>query len=870
MKKMHTHHDEPIFRLKISEKQKYARDGEWFKQYTDYLIPYETTVVDDYETMKLSYDLLNNNLLGFKRDLDKFCNPFGEEEQLSLYQQEEILPYNQIHNKVNIQAGELLKRNTEFKPVLISNKSIAAKNMEYKQFLHATVERNIAKRINVLQMQQNGASQAEIQQAVEQLQKDFTPENIDQANFLTDWEIFNTKALKYCHYSQDIKNKEQLCLRHASAADRMFTYVGWEFGEPVIKVINPLHCGYHKSPDVEYVQHGDYFWYKQAITIADVYNLYGDQLTEAQIDEIGVYNYSTSLRVNKNHSVLDNKAKKVFNTTTEEMFRHSQDIHDKSVGQAEGSGSARKYNNDRLVWKTHIEFRAFRELIFLSYPNEYGEMVTEIVDKSFDIPKEATKIKFTNKFGKSGIKYEWVDDLLQIPYTAEVMWIPRRYEATRLGQDIYVDYREVPDQPLNLENPYKHFELSYKGRVFTNVNSKSISPVQRATPYQFQYFFVKAIQNRELAKYQGFAIDVDTDQIPDYLGKDENGDPIPGRDPVAMWRLYLKKMGINFYSGSQSADGLPPSTRSPGSKSSMMGTAAELLNLARLLEVLDNEIGMAMGISPQREAQISSNSNVSDNQQAIAQSYTITEPFFFMMSEVWRHSINEWLKLFKMYCQKIFEAEPEKKEHFLHYVTPDGTPEMLRITPDLLQNEDVGLFISNSGNDEIYRKMMTQMSHAFSQNAGEGMIEVSTILRAITSGQSSAEIHKLIELTSRKQQERMMANQEAEMKRQQQMAMVAKEDREDKQAHEVELQEKKYDREEILAVIRDFAFQEDLNKDKDGIPDPLEAAQIGHQMLMDRKTSSQKDRELDIKEKEAANKAAAEAQKAKEKNKPTK
>lgn len=870
MKKMHTHHDEPIFRLKISEKQKYARDGEWFKQYTDYLIPYETTVVDDYETMKLSYDLLNNNLLGFKRDLDKFCNPFGEEEQLSLYQQEEILPYNQIHNKVNIQAGELLKRNTEFKPVLISNKSIAAKNMEYKQFLHATVERNIAKRINVLEMQQNGASQAEIQQAVEQLQKDFTPENIDQANFLTDWEIFNTKALKYCHYSQDIKNKEQLCLRHASAADRMFTYVGWEFGEPVIKVINPLHCGYHKSPDVEYVQHGDYFWYKQAITIADVYNLYGDQLTEAQIDEIGVYNYSTSLRVNKNHSVLDNKAKKVFNTTTEEMFRHSQDIHDKSVGQAEGSGSARKYNNDRLVWKTHIEFRAFRELIFLSYPNEYGEMVTEIVDKSFDIPKEATKIKFTNKFGKSGIKYEWVDDLLQIPYTAEVMWIPRRYEATRLGQDIYVDYREVPDQPLNLENPYKHFELSYKGRVFTNVNSKSISPVQRATPYQFQYFFVKAIQNRELAKYQGFAIDVDTDQIPDYLGKDENGDPIPGRDPVAMWRLYLKKMGINFYSGSQSADGLPPSTRSPGSKSSMMGTAAELLNLARLLEVLDNEIGMAMGISPQREAQISSNSNVSDNQQAIAQSYTITEPFFFMMSEVWRHSINEWLKLFKMYCQKIFEAEPEKKEHFLHYVTPDGTPEMLRITPDLLQNEDVGLFISNSGNDEIYRKMMTQMSHAFSQNAGEGMIEVSTILRAITSGQSSAEIHKLIELTSRKQQERMMANQEAEMKRQQQMAMVAKEDREDKQAHEVELQEKKYDREEILAVIRDFAFQEDLNKDKDGIPDPLEAAQIGHQMLMDRKTSSQKDRELDIKEKEAANKAAAEAQKAKEKNKPTK
>ena len=34
------------------------------------------------------------------------------------------------------------------------------------------------------------------------------------------------------------------------------------------------------------------------------------------------------------------------------------------------------------------------------------------------------------------------------------MWIPRRYELTRLGSDVYVDMREVPFQPNNVQQPF--------------------------------------------------------------------------------------------------------------------------------------------------------------------------------------------------------------------------------------------------------------------------------------------------------------------------------------------------------------------------------------------------------------------------------
>jgi hypothetical protein len=44
-----------------------------------------------------------------------------------------------------------------------------------------------------------------------------------------------------------------------------------------------------------------------------------------------------------------------------------------------------------------------------------------------------------------------------------------------LGEDVYVDFREVPFQPDNLENPFTKFELSYKGGIVNSRNAKFIS-----------------------------------------------------------------------------------------------------------------------------------------------------------------------------------------------------------------------------------------------------------------------------------------------------------------------------------------------------------------------------------------------------------
>lgn len=843
-----TVHDEPIFKLKIPETEKYKHKGRWFKDYINYLIPYDSTVVDDYKAMKLSYDIINNNIEGYMDELQSFCSPMGEEESLEELKRERIYPFNKIPEKANIYSGELIKRQDNHKVILTNHKELIEKNNLYKGVIRKSIEEEVGLNIEITRMRYGGATEREIQEYINQYKTQKQPEDINRKDFQTDWEIFNTRALRYAEFDQDLANKRQLTIKHAITSDRVFLYVNWKHGKPVIDVINPLYFGFHKSPDVERIEKGDYAWHKTPVTIADVYNEFGEELSPEEINRLGVYSYSPNTRVDKRHNIKG-RAKKVFNSTTEEMLISSDNNDDKTVGQAMGQGINYRYNNTRLLWKTHIEFKAFREIVFITYTDEMGVEITDILDSKFEIPKTAEVFNIINKFGNKSKKYKWSDDVTGVSYTAEKIWIPRRYEVTRLGEDVYVRWREVPNQPLNLSNPYEDFELSYKGRIFSNVNSTSISQVQRAIPFQFQYFIVKMIQMRELGKYQGYTMDIDVDQIPDYLMMDHNGEPIPGRDKIAIWRLYLKKLGYNFYSGSQSANGLPPSTRSPGSKSNMTGTAIELINLQQFLEFIDREIGMQMGISPERQANFTRGTNVTDNQQSIIQSHSITEPIFYMHSQVWKHALNDWLKLFRKYSLNIFEENPGKTEHFLEYVTPNNARELLKITPEILQHDGVGLYLGSSGQDQFYRNTMIQMVHAFGQNAGEGMEVVSSMVKAIASGESPEEIHKMIQLESERQSLRQQQLSEIENQRAKEALNIQTEWREDEQRHDIDKinTEGKWALKEKAMDV--YKLQDGLNQDEDGIPDHIESMLAVHKIQKENIELGQKEKELAITEK---------------------
>lgn len=857
--------------LKVSETEKYANDCAWFKDYADYILPAHEATINGYDDIKTAYEVYNNNISAYKEELKNFCDPLGTDVGQIV---EEIRPYPVIHNNVNVLKGELLKRNDTFKVILLSAEAIRDSNTKFVEALKASVEEEVALHIERQQKEMQGMSQTQIEEYINNLRTQLSPEDINHKDFKSDYEIFYNKVLKYAYYDQQIKFKQQETITDLFVSDRFYLYSGWRFGKPYIEVRNTLRTGFEKSPESPFVQDSEYVWYKKPITKTQAYDNYSKYLSEQDMHDLDMYHNAGSSRIDSRHDVLGGVAVPVFDTLSEEIFRakyNNDGYNDKSTGSYQEESDVEVSLEDDLIWETHIEFKAYRKVIFLTYLDEYNEEVTVMVSDDFKIPNSAKKEKFTNKFMEPSTKYVWIDG--DTEFTAEELWVPRKYEVIRLGDDIYPICREVPFQTLNTDRPYSGFELSTKGIIATSRNSASVSLVQRSIPSYFQYLFIKHIQNRELAKYQGAIQDIDVDQIPDELGEDIDGNPI--RDKVATYLMYLKSTNKSFYSGSQGSLGAGlPSTRSPGSSGYMLGTAVELMNLQQLLELVSRELDLSMGISPQRKAAFSQDSNVRDNQQAITQSHHITEPYFYLHSIVWSRALEDYLRNFRTYCQMMFERSPNKKEHYIQYFLPDGTEELLKVTRKELDMIDVALHVTNSGNDQVYIDTMMQLSHSFGQNAGEGMETVSELLKAMTSGLSPEEVHRKIQVATEKQQNRMQQMEQMKVQSQEKIAKIAKETREDEQAHELEKLDREYKWKQQIELqkeaIRAAGNSQEADMDQDGIPDLFEIYKHGVDAELKKEELNIKREDQQIKREELASKEKIEKEKIKAaKQKPT-
>lgn len=839
------------FNLKVEESVKEANDKEWYRKYSEYIAPSSLNTIEDFEELKTNYEVLNNNLEKFKERLQRFCNPMGEDiGQL----EEEVIPFEKLNNKVNVLLGELLKRSDNHKVLLLSAKAVQQKNEALISAIKESVEEKVRLEIEKQEMYLQGKPKEEVDQYVQELRTKLEPQDILNKNWQSEWEIFYNKALQYCNIYENVKSKRLETFKDVIAADRMFVYSGWKNGKPYLEVRNPLYTGFHKAPNEINISKSSYVFYKKPITLAEALDTYGEDLKDEEIDKLLVTSGYAS--VDKRHSLGTADSQTVLNRKWHDWAETIDNKTNKLVGTHQGQAHIRKNAVYDLIWETHIEFKAYRKVIFLTYLDEYSEKVTVITSTDFKIPSDAQKIKFTNRYGQSSTKHVWIDSLMQKEYEAEIIWIPRKYEVVRLGYDVYPIMREVPYQNTNIESPYSSFNLSTFGGIFTSRNAKSTPLLTRAIPSYFQYIYIKHIQNRELAKYQGAIQSIDVDQIPDELGKDIYGEPL--RDKVSTYLLYLKRTNKDFYSGSQnSLGGLPPSTRSPGSSGYMLGTAVELMNLQNLLEYIDREIGLSMGISPQREAAFSANSNVTDNQQALVQSSHITEPYFYLHNEYWKTALNDYIINFRTYCQK--ELEDGRKAIF-NYILPDGTTELFNVSDNMLQHTDIGLYVSNSGQEQKYLDSMEHLALTFAQNSGEGIEVISTLLKSITQGASPEEVHKMIQVELEKQRKRQEAMQTQQLQSQEKIVQMQTTLREDVQAHELDKIDRKGEWDVKKAQIITYLGMDDKDLDDDGQLDIVELAQ--NEKIESRKLDL-KDKELSMKDKQHYDKLEVEKEKIK-------
>ena len=812
--------------LSVKESEK---NLEWYKKVVRKFLPANNSYFPNYYKRLLPYQLLNNNLEGYKEELDRFCNPAKDLFESDFNIDETVIAYNRIHSKASYHIGEIIKRSMEFEPILTSNRLNEYADQKYIEKVMESVDQSILNSFT-----------GEEDKATEELSK------IDKKSFLSDAEEFFAHLTKQLIYNSDFKRQVILGIQHVLCSDKFSIGIVQHHGKPFPMVFNSLYFGVDKSPDEYRYEKGDYFYYRTPITLNDLIDEVGNSLTEEEMNTLVSTTGSNPWQANEKWDVLKGAKLDHGHKGWHELKNTIGDRGSKNIGQAMDSDLKFHENHEDYIWKTYIQFKAYRELLFRMYINELGEEVWDILDSNYEMPKNKQKIK-KDRYGYEVDEWLWIED--EVEYKAFKLKIPRRYEVTIYGDKIYKNYRECPYQTINLEDPIGSFELSIKGETFSGLNAEPISPIERATNSYFQYLLLKQLQNKELIKYEGSIRSIDVDQIPNELGLDDNGE-YDQMDAIAKQRYIRKTFGDSYYSGSQNNEGLPTNYQKTDSLKGIYGGGLQdLAFIGQLLEIVDREIGMQMLVPPQAEGIYEANSNVSDNQQAIAQGFTMAEPYYVIYENILQRCVGEYLKQMTEYYKEMFESNPGLKESSFTYVTPDGVKEVIKVLPEYLDFEDLGIFMYNSSENDYYRRFMEQSMHAFGQRGGDGMEEISTVLVALARKKSPETIHKMIVSIQDKQNKRLEETENR--KNQLQLQLVEEQNKQQEIAHERQKElliiEKEYDKD--IQMLREME-----GTDKDDVPAPLEAEKIQRELQIKEREQNRKEMETNKKLQESTKK----------------
>lgn len=743
-----------FLRLKVSES---AKDKEWYQYQADRIIPSaQFSNITGIDEMRKMYKLLNNDLSGFEEELKPYCSDLSDYGAV----EEELIAYNPLPNKLEQLKGQMLYRGNTYRIMLLNSKAIRSKDESFQNEVRATIEEELQLELQKFQKQLEGMDEQQAAEFVEKLRTKNPLNSLQRRNYLSEAEIIFSKLVQYSEATQDVRSKKMEHLEDAALVSQLYLQNYWDNGKPAVRVLNPLHLGFVKAPNEPKVQKGDYWWYRDNITLADCLDEYINDLSDEDLGKLIQYGQIGN-PVTKDHMTRPVFDQTRFYSILERLGENSHLLSDEGLAQG---NHLTNLNFNYLVPRIHLEFKAYEEVIFLSYKNELGDKITKQLNsksKKVVIPDYASKLKFTNRFHKKSHKYVWSAD--GVDYEAEIMWIPRRYQLTRLGQDIDVDFGKVPFQP-EYDNPFKDFELSCKGMMLYNRNAKSLSPVQRTLPYIFHYMSARRIQTREMAKFVGQERVIDVDQVPEDLAKDHGA----SGDPVLNQEIIARRTGSRFISSSRSVDGLPlPTTRGKGVEYQMVDSSGILMNLESFCNELDRKIGLRMGVTDAQLGNVQSRTTARDNEMSRRSSDIQTSSLYYAIDQVWSHAMNEHLRNLVQLIKGHFREDPTMQDYPLETILPDGSREFFKVTRDSIEElENFGLYHYDTGKEKLYFDYMLNSVFSFAQNAGEGVETVSSVLKALTSTTSVEEMHEIIKKTTDELRQKTMEEMEIRNKQQ--------------------------------------------------------------------------------------------------------
>lgn len=658
-----------------------------------------------------NYRIVNNELLYnhyvFTDSVTDLAQMAVKEFDLPPY----LRHYDITRKVINVLSGEYQKRPDNFRVAAIdefaTNEYLRTKGDLLKNIVMQAIQDNVLRQLKEEgfdpekdDFQSEEEAQA-YQQEVKEAQKRLTPPEVEdymRENYRgvperwaemvinLDKQRFNTPELEMQEFEDML-----IC-------DRAFRHFylkanGLGYGQ---ETWNPIRVFFHKSPDVRYVEDGDYVGRVFYISLPEIVNRYGHKMPRKQLEDLygdylkkkkfGGAEYAFFQATNVPFENYPDYARTIqafgYDPHTGVPFTGSFGNFTSQDVDVLFNSSSTTYNLQGLTQATEAYWRSQKKVGFLIMQDpETGEVIEELVDESFEIPDFVEEVEddisyedmvFSPQKKMNTIRWTWVNEV----------WGGIKINAitSETPGGIYVDVKPIPFQFKGDVNPYE-VKLPVCGAIFNNRNAKSMSSVDMMKPYQILYnVFMNKIY--QLASTDmGKILLLDPRLIP-------NDKDWGGEKNIEKWVTATKHSKIGQIDTSPGARGGTPPGQQQFSVQDMT-TFAEIKATVEIARMIEEQAMFQVGITQQRLGVVQASETATGVQQSVNNSYAQTESYFTKFSNYKKRVLQMNLDI-AQYCAAT------DRDLTLSLIQDDMTREFIKMNGVDLLNSQLAIRVFNS------------------------------------------------------------------------------------------------------------------------------------------------------------------------------
>ncbi|MBC8315555.1 MAG: hypothetical protein H8E51_08625 [Bacteroidetes bacterium] len=514
---------------------------------------------------------------------------------------------------------------------------------------------------------------------------------------------------------------------------REYYYVDYVIGDrkPIYKHIPPQKVFYPNVEGVQWVQDLDWAGFEEKMTYSNVMSNWGHLLSSD--DKINLKNYDVSMNVQDG----------VFIPTETDGAIYHPDALPSGTSPMTGEGISVK----RVWWLCERTIRAIQK------PNPYrkGKFFTNFIDneeviRSTDYSYNNSKRMWKNKENNS-IMYKESEVKTYNPKKGEryeVRYVYDRYKGVIINDQIFISEKD-PVQPRSIDN-LSTVPLPIVGPTFNSLTNQPYSLVWSTKELQETYDIVFYHRDLMLAVSGTKTLLMDILQKPDDIDDDEFE--------------YQKKIGnVDIESRKTGVGHQQPTFNQFQVLDLSLSNSIQYFD--RILESIDAQIGLVMGITRQAMGQTVNSDQVGTFEMSQQSTLLITEILFARHDEIERQALTALLHLAKTYC---FD-----KEAILQIVDPDGGNEIVRIPGGVLNLADFEIIVFNNAKEESNLNELKQLALA---NYQKGLIPFHNFV-SMYNVESLKELEKMSQYYSEKAEELRIQAENATLEKQKQITQEA-------------------------------------------------------------------------------------------------